>query len=79
MPDGSVVRLTLVIVLAASASIGAVLGFAEYLDQTLKIVLVGVNAGLVVIANQLSSWQSAPGVERTKKAQEEKRTEEAEL
>ena len=78
MPDGSVVRLTLVIVLAASASIGAVLGFAEYLDQTLKIVLVGVNAGLVVIANQLSSWQSAPGLERSKKA-EAKRAEEAAL
>jgi hypothetical protein len=47
-----------------------VLGFAEYLDQTLKIVLVGVNAGLIVIANQLSSWQSAPKVERMRKEED---------
>jgi hypothetical protein len=70
MPDGSIIRLSLLVVLASSAAIAAVLGFAEYLDQTLKIVLVGVNAGLIVIANQLSSWQSAPKVERMRKEED---------
>ena len=70
MTDGLVIRLALVIVLASSASIGAVLGFAEYLDQTLKIVLVGANAGLVVVANQLTSWQRAPVVDRMKKGED---------
>lgn len=64
MPEGAIIRIALLIVLAASATIGAVLSFAEYLDVGLKIALVGANAGLIVIANQLSSWQNAPKAER---------------
>lgn len=62
--DGIVIRLALLSSLALSATISAVLGFSDSLDQNLKIALVGANAGLVVVANQLASWQNAPRVDR---------------
>lgn len=65
--DGIVIRLALLTSLTLSATISAVLGFSDSLDQTLKIILVGANAGLVVVANQLASWQNAPEIDRAER------------
>jgi heterodisulfide reductase subunit A-like polyferredoxin len=70
MTEGLVIRLAILIVGAAVATISAVLGFAEALPFEMKVILVAANAGLGFVMNQLASWQAAPAADRAmRKAQ----------
>jgi len=64
MTEGLSIRLVILVLLVAQAMIAALLGFADVLPEEAKIALVVVSAGIGVALNQITSWQSAPAVDR---------------
>lgn len=67
--EGLTIRIVILVLVVAQAIDAAILGFNDVLPLEWKIVLVATSAGVGVALNQITSWQSAPAVERaTRKA-----------
>lgn len=64
MTAGLAIRITILLLLVVQAVVAAVLGFTEYLPIEAKIGLVATSAGVGVALNTITSWTSAPAVDR---------------
>lgn len=68
MTEGLGIRLVILVLLVVQSMVAALLGFAELLPIEAKVALVVVSAGIGVALNQITSWQSAPRVDRLQQA-----------
>lgn len=69
MTEGIAIRILIVVLGGSQAGIAAMLGFAEYLPQEVKIGLVVASAVLAYVLNTVPSWgQAAASARALKKA-----------